>query len=359
MKNKQLPIFIALAAILFVFAYNMGQSLFGGAGTSAPVAARPAWFSNEDQQLSTKLQAYISCTNRVDSALRPIYSTYREDFADHLAEVAGSARNSRASMDRGAARALLKRRFDMGGFKVALAETNNEMVRECIDALRKAVAQSPADGDLNRTGTIYADTLEKLIPPMNAVSVYYEQGDYKDDHMAKGKTLDAEMAPLFDVLFKASSEMREQIRTRNAMLDEHKLAGMEKAGGRNFDWHLQNMMMQSRRTVDAIMAALNSDVPPLSAVQTAEGALQTAYDEAKAYSDAHHDTKDRLGNEPVLLRLYYLLDPLLKDVKDARRDLAGMTGDKAKMDRSKLQADARNLIDSYNELVQRYNQMMN
>ena len=358
MKNR-LPLLIALAAIILVAAYTFGQSLFGGAGTSAPVAARPSWFSSEDQQLAAKLQAYISCTNRVDSALRPLYSTYREDFADYLAEVTGAARDPRASMNRGAARAFLKRRFDMGGFKIALAETNNEITRECIGALRKAVAQSPADADLNRTGTAYADTLEKLIPPMNAVSAYYAQGDYKDDRMVKGKTFDAEMAPLFDVLFKASSEMREQIGVRNAMLDEHKLAGMEKAGGRNFDWHLQNMMMQSRMTVDATIAALNSDVPSLSDVQTAESTLQKAYDEAKAYSDAHHDAKDRLGNEPVLLRLYYLLDPLLKDVKNLRRDLASMTGNKAKMDQSKLQTGGKNLIDTYNMLVQRYNQMMN
>jgi Protein of unknown function (DUF3829) len=137
-------------------------------------------------------------------------------------------------------------------FKIAPYEQANAISLECATGLDNAVAMPPKDDELDGVSRNYATTLRALIPLLNEAETYYSQKDFADDKMAKGRKMDATIAPLFDALLKHSDIMRSAVGARNDKLREAQLTAIEKAKGRNIEWHTLNVMITARRSFNDV-----------------------------------------------------------------------------------------------------------
>ncbi|HEY4201619.1 MAG TPA: DUF3829 domain-containing protein [Devosiaceae bacterium] len=325
---------IALALVLFgvVFVIKDGRVpdiINQLTGKSSAVAATGApSVSSSDDAMSDKLQAFIGCINRVDSKLR-----------DHFKEYDTAWPKREAMEDPGL----------IFGFKVQVYETNNSMSKECADNLEKAVAQPPADAVLDAAGKTYFTTLRQLIPVMNAVDAYYDQEDYRDDKMAKGRELDAQIRPLFATLFAASDTILESVAEHDRQLTEKQLAAMEKQSGKTYAWYELNLMYQARRAIDAIEAAADNDKLDVPTIQAIENDFSSAVDGGQTYATAHPNIKTGLGNQPKWFSIVRYGNTFLTAVKTLRRDLADGKADD-------IGHDLDQALDEYNSLVEDYNQ---
>jgi hypothetical protein len=335
--NTKSPIVLAAALGGFFLAYNFGGSLGdlvrkGSAGDGPAAGAAESVLPPAEAALFDKLQPHIKCLNGVDEALRTNYSEYRQNF-DVL--VTGSQEEV----------------WSLTQFKIQVYETDNSFTKECADALDAAIKIQPGNEVLDKNGAIYAKTLRALIPLMNeADEYYYSQKDYLDDAMAKGKELDAKMAPLFTTLFAASDAISLEVDTQSLILRQKELAAMEAEYGRDFDWHLANVMLESRKLVDALDAEAEAGTLTEAKVAELEAGLQKAHDEAKAYAAANPDVKTSLGNKPLWFDMESYIANLLGDVKDLRRALATNPNPNQEFDA---------VFDEYNSAIDNYNMQVN
>jgi hypothetical protein len=225
-------------------------------------------------------------------------------------------------------------------FKIEVYEQNNAMSHECADGLDKAATMQPADPPLDDIAKVYAATLRRLIPLMNEADVYYDQKDHIDDKLAKGRKLDAQLAPEFAALEKASADMRAAVDDRDAQLKAARLTTLEAKEGRSLDWHTLNVMIVARKAVKDLQAA------PLSkaTVATHETSMQQAFDAARAAADAAPAAP--AGKRPLWSGLQSNASNLLVAIKDLRRDLDA--GKRASIDP---------VLARYDDLVRNHNLM--
>jgi hypothetical protein len=323
---------IALAIVLFgvVFVIKDGRlpglidQWTGRASAVSPATVDAPALSSADDAMSDKLQAFIGCIN----------TNLREHFAEY--ETAWPARQKMESPGL------------VFGFKIKVYETDNSMSKACADALEKAVPQSPADPALDDAGKTYAVTLRQLIPVMNAVDAYYDQEDFRDDDMAKGRELDSQLRPLFATLFAVSDKIRASVAAHDLELTANQLAAMEAQGGKTYAWHELNLMFQARQAIDAIEAAANSDKLDTAAVESIEKAYASAIEAGQKYAAANPDAKTDLGNPPKWFSIVSYGNSFLTAIKTLRRDLADGKSDAIGHDLDQAFDEYNSLIDDYN-----------
>jgi Protein of unknown function (DUF3829) len=332
--NSTVKIVAALAAGLVAYAVggNLGDMFKGGVSGGGEASAPASLLSAADTALQAKLENYIACMNHVDDAMRAHYREYQTDYAP-----------------RAAGEDLMFSTFR--NFKIEVFEQNNEMSKECADGLDAAGKMAPAMADLDGAGKTYADTLRALLPVLNAADIYYDQEDYKDDAMAKGKELDAQMAPLFETLFTAGSQIDGIVSVETGKLRRAELVAMEAANGRDYDWHMAHVMVEARTAIDAIDALGTGDALTVAGLQPVEDAMQKAFDEATAFAAANPDVKTALGNKPLWFGVQGNVASFLGDIKDLRRAVGDGSADVS----PQMQA----VFSGFNDLVDSYNMMAN
>ena len=334
--NQQAVKWIVIIAALAGVAIWQSGAFKGGTPSSPKVAQQQPLLSADDEALTAKLQPFIECINRVDSPLRGKAAEYRE-FLQQYRERQADPEGTR-----------LNRTPSFGGFKLKPFETDNEFSKDCIKAIASGIAMKPVDAALDQPGQSYATALEKLLPLMNAATAYYRQEDYKDDKLKKGKELDAQLSPLLDQLFAASSQIRQTVHAYNDGLHERELAAMEKQGGKTYEWHTLNVMFQTRRAVEMIGNAADSGTLK-EVVQQAEQKVQMAMDDATAHAQAHPNEKTPRGNKPLWFDIDGNASAFLKSIKDLRRAISDKETDSNITDR------LNQVNDDFNSLVRTYN----
>ncbi|WP_082342726.1 MULTISPECIES: DUF3829 domain-containing protein [unclassified Shinella] len=335
---KKVTSIVILGALgAFVGAYATGgfnawlpQEMKVGVSSASLLGDGDVALKEQDTRLEDKLQPVIGCLNDVASPLRDRAQTYVNEYP-HLAATPGATRIA-------------------ASFKIQVYEQNNSISRECIAALRGAIAMTPADAGLDDPGKIFADTLEQLIPVMNEVDLYYSRKDNIDDHMKKGGALNEQIMPLFTMLFDAEDKLREIVSERNHTLREKRLVAIEQAfGTENFGWHTLNVSLSARRAIDGISNLAETGQLDTQSIEKVEQAYQAALDKADAFAKAHPDTRTKLGNTPKWFALSSDFNTFLVGLKDFRRLLAGNPDQQAiEAQLSKLQGDYNSMIRSYN-----------
>lgn len=294
--------------------------------TAIAAAAAP---SPEEVAMNAKLEPFIDCINGVDSAWRERYPQYTQAYGVFLKG--------------GPAPSILGRFYlTMAGDRYAGAKT-------CLHALEQAVDATPADATLDAAGRVYVNTLSDLLPRVMAIDEYYQQQDYRDDNKARGRTLHAEIVPLFDTLFAASDDMRDVISARNLARQRKALDEMARVSGQDIWWHSENIMLQARVAVDGIEREMAAEAPSREALQALETTYTEAYDAAKAYGDAHRESLVKnTGLDPFWYALERHATTLLGNIKTVRRNVAEKP--------SKVSPrDLESVITAFNGLVEEYN----
>lgn len=330
-KGAGIAIVAGAVIVGSMFGSNI-RSWFSSQNSAGGASSSSSYVSSEDEALTAKLQPFINCINNVDSPLRASAVKYRQAYD----QAGGDPEKP-------------NNQLHWVRFKIKPYEVDNQISKDCIKGLTGGVTMAPANASLDQAGKTFADTLGTLIPLMNAADTYYDQKNFKDDKFAKGKELDGQLSPLFDQLFTASSEMRANVEKLNNELHERELIAMEKADGKSYKWHLQNIMFQSRRAVDALDAAAESNKLTAETVQAIEQKLSAAHEDGKTFAAAHPDEKTRLGNKPQWFDTERYVGSLLAEIKTLRRDIA------ASKPQNDISADFQKVGEHFNDLVKDYN----
>jgi hypothetical protein len=220
----------------------------------------------------------------------------------------------------------------------------------CASGLEKASAM-PKVADLDTIGADYAATLRKLAPLTSQADLYYEQRDFLDDHMARGTTLDSQLAPLLDHLGQLSYGMRAGVERENRILKQHELDAIEAREGKDLRWHALNFMIQSRATNEKMEELANGGKLDAASMEEAIQPTQTAFDNATSYAAAHPREASERG--PTWSGIDNSASIYLTSLKELRRELQGKLSAhwiNSQIDR--VERDFNSMIDSYNRRVQ-------
>lgn len=290
-------------------------------GAPLPAAAAP-----QAGTMIAKLEPFIICINRVDSAMRSNYSDYRRSFP--------------AAMDGGP---IFHR-----SFKIVPYEVDNNFSRECAAGLLKARDTAPADAGLDDAAQEYANTLTELIPLMNSADDYLRQENYRDDGWRTMRDLHPRLAGLFEKFLAASDRMRAAVETANLRAAEERLADIEKENGRDYRWHQTNLMHQSRLALNRLEPKADGTLPDAATITASEQSFAGALEAARAWMAQNPDARTPGGNRPVLTYIESRAADYLTAIRTLRRDLAEGRTEKTGENLGRVTASFNSLVDDYN-----------
>jgi hypothetical protein len=177
---------------------------------------------------------------------------------------------------------------------------------DCRKNVEKANAMEPHDAAIEAAATAYADAVSKLEPLLKEADDYYEQQNYKDDRMAKGKALHPRLVAAWDAFSDADRKLRTEVEAVNDRRAAAKLAEIEKSEGKKSRYYIQAVMIQAKR----VRSAQDSAKPDLGALtkalndyeETVKGAEQAGGDGPKIGSMFISSAKSYLVSAKQLMR---------------------------------------------------------
>ena len=231
----------ALAAIgvlgaggaMVVHQNNAGANAAAAGAPAAPVAAaptpaprpapapKPAAAPTEAQ----KLNAYVNCYNSVDKRAHEAMSRYRKWVQDMANGPTG------------------KERAILGVYTVS-----ESGVLDCAKSAEMA-ATEPSFPDIDAAVKPYATAVTAWAASLEEADKYYTRQDYKDDQMAKGKALHADLVKHYEAFDTASKAFSKSLDAANDKRQAEQLVELEKTEGRKFNyWHVATMVSAKKLT---------------------------------------------------------------------------------------------------------------
>ncbi|WP_438278662.1 YiiG family protein [Nitrobacter sp.] len=278
-------------------------------------------------QLIEKLNAYVGCINR-------------------LSERSYESRNRYFSW--------AKKTGPTGKERIIYGTYTIYDTSDCKKSVEKANALEPRDADLEAAASAYAEAVGKLEPLLKEADEYYEQENYKDDKMAKGKALHPRLVAAWDAFASADKKLRagvEAIKDRQAA---EQLAAIEAKEGRKVRYHVEALMIHAKR----LLRAEDTDKPDIASITTALGDYEAAVKAAEEASGKNGDAK--LGSFFMNNAKSYLTSAkqLMRRIRDKvpysqgdRMMLGGGGGWMVEGSPPRLLRDYNQLIESYNRGV--------
>jgi Protein of unknown function (DUF3829) len=156
---------------------------------------------------------------------------------------------------------------------------------DCAANVAKANAVTPRDADLEAAASGYVAAVTVLGPLLKDADDYYTQENYKDDKMAKGKTLHPRLLAAWAAFEAADDKLSsgiDVIQDREAM---QKLADIEKTEGRKGRYHIAALMISAKTLVRVQSAAKPNIAAITPALTDFEGIVKAAEDFASANKD--------------------------------------------------------------------------
>ncbi|MBN5142766.1 YiiG family protein [Stenotrophomonas maltophilia] len=219
----------ALAASLSLILTACGgkaPAVAGGAAASGTADASAAP-SDTQQQLTAKLNAYISCFNALDSKTRGSIQSYTRWIKDVDAGPTG------------------RETHVYGPF-----EFSDYDMKQCDAPVTEAIAAKPALAELDAAAGHYQQALKALVPVSKDAHDYYDRQDYEDDQFAKGKQLHAPLMAAFKDFVAASETFNAELERQNDAAQREQLKALEQAEGRTREYYRLAMMLEAKAIMD-------------------------------------------------------------------------------------------------------------
>jgi hypothetical protein len=291
---------------------------------------------SEDDALGEKLNAYIDCINSVSGRVHDSERRYFS-WADEKKGPTGKERNI------------------YGLYSISDPTS-------CVNGVTKAKTAKPSLPKLEEAGAAYTAAASKAFPLLKEANDYYNQKNYQDDKMAKGKELHPKLVALFDEFDKADTAMRAEVHTLNRQLKERTLANLEKTEGKKIPYLHSHLMLLAEDVVKLGDAGKLEaiDLPKLTAKIDE---YEKAVNELSTYVGAH---KDEAGK-------FMMIDSLVSEAKDylvAAKELMRRVRDKTPYSTGEkmnlggagewmVNGSPGKLVHEYNDLVGRSNSVRN
>jgi len=223
--------------------------------------------------------------------------------------------------------------------------------KSCADGVAAANAKEPHEPELEALAAAYVETIVKLEPLLKEADDYYEQQDYKDDHMAKGKALHPRLIAAWDAFAAADAKLRAEVDAIQDKSAQAKLAEIEQTEGRKAHFYREAVMQRAKALLRAEKVA-TPDMEKVNAALAGYDAIVTETDRLAA-----DDKEGGLGSMFVNAAKEYL-----KSAKQAMRRVRDHVpyseGEQMMMSSGggwMIEGSPARLIKDYNALVDAYN----
>lgn len=285
-----------------------------GSALLAALAAGPA---AAQDPLTEKLNAYVGCINRLSE--RSFDS--RERYFSWVGKKGPTG----------------KERIIYGTYTIY--DTS-----DCKRDVETANAIEPRDAELEAAASDYVKAVVGLEPLLKEANDYYEQEDYKDDKMAKGKALHPRLVAAWDAFAAADGRLRAGVEAIQDERAAEKLGEIEKMEGREARYHVEALMIQAKRVMRT-QTETPPDVAKITAAVRDYEAITKAT-EAFGASSFVNDAKSFLVTAKQLMRR--IRDKVPYSSGDKMMLNSGGGGWMVEGSPPRLMRDYNQLVDSYN-----------
>lgn len=222
---------------------------------------------------------------------------------------------------------------------------------DCKKNVEKANVAEPHDAELESAASAYAEAVGKLEPLLKEADEYYEQENYKDDKMAKGKEMHPRLVAAWDAFASADKKLRAGVEAIKDKQAAEQLAAIEAKDGRKTHYYVEALMIQAKR----LLRAENTDKPDIAAITQALTEYETTVKAAEEASGKDGDAK--LGSFFVSSAKSYLTSAkqLMRRIRDkvpySQGDRMMLGGGGGWM----VEGSPPRVLRDYNQLIEGYN----
>jgi Protein of unknown function (DUF3829) len=221
----------------------------------------------------------------------------------------------------------------------------------CKKNVEQANAVEPRLPELEAAAAAYAAAVVALEPLLKEADDYYQQQNYKDDRMAKGRALHPRLVAAWDAFAAADQKLRAGLEVLQDKQAVERLAEIESAEGRKERYHIEALMMRAKR----VMRTESAAPPDLAQFTEAIGDYEAIVKATEEYAAANKDSK--IGSSFVGAAKAFLTTAkqLMRRVRDK---VPYSSGDKMMLDAGSgwmVEGSPARLTRDYNQLVDRYN----
>jgi Protein of unknown function (DUF3829) len=152
---------------------------------------------------------------------------------------------------------------------------------KCDAEIEAANKSEPRETTLENAGSAFIKSLVALEPLLKQANDYYDQGDYKDDKMAKGKALHPQLMAAWATFETANDQLDGVLDSLNDEVQLERLAEIEKAEGKQAHYYVLAVMLEAKKV---FRVEGEEKIPDLAKINTALGALETSVSELDAFA---------------------------------------------------------------------------
>ena len=206
-----------------------------------------------------------------------------------------------------------------------------------IAKAEEATAREPKLPTIDATVLQYIKAYQQLAPLITRAERYYDRKDYRDDNLAEGKALHAQMVPAAKSFLDERAKLDSAMRVYKTALDGQELAALESREGRSVRWQVRNVMINARAVMD-LMPSNEKPIVDLTAFNAAVANYAKAVREMDDFKDKNPGKSLFVDSQASswLGKLRDFSDKLAKSKGDARRGAAN---------------DANWIVSSYNTMI--------
>lgn len=160
--------------------------------------------------------------------------------------------------------------------------------RKAVAAALPLVTSTPM---LDLAAEGFVASVETLVPAVNAASLYYEHGDYKEDGFVRGRAMHPDLVAAFDAFKKADAALGAELDAAQDALDARELARLDGDESQRGRWHLKRTAVAAKGLLRAATpgAPVGAGAPKidLAALAGAEARFEEARVAFGRWCDEH------------------------------------------------------------------------
>ncbi|MDO9022552.1 MAG: YiiG family protein [Deltaproteobacteria bacterium] len=223
---------IAVLVIVKVLARGAVRAAFDRSndppGITAPVGAGSARTLQPDEQMSAKLDPYITqCLNGFSSSVLRSRQRYLS-WADAVEGPTG------------------RERMIYGLFQVS----GNPA--DCAAAAQRSGQMQPPLPDVEAAAQRYVAALQAVQPVVEQAYAYYSRRNYRDDQMARGQAMHAPLMQAFNTFQAANQQLSAVVELHQEQATTQLLARLQRDPSRQFEYRLRSNQRLARQIVNLV-----------------------------------------------------------------------------------------------------------
>lgn len=296
------------------------------AASATPDAVPVSAEEDKDAQLGAKLGVYIGCMNGTSKRVVDSRNRYLSWVKDEKVGPTGKER-------------IVYGLYDINA-------------NTCLPALERAKTMQPALPEVESAAAEYKKALEELDPLVKQADKYYDQKDYKDDHMAKGKAMHPMLMNAFAKFEQVSRGFEDRVTALNDAVNARQFVRLEKDPSRRLQYLSQRTLNEAKPLIKL------TDIAELKELdlQKFDVALQTydkALTELEQYADGHKDEASR-----AMTFSSYLSSS--RDFLKSAKELLRRKRDNKDFNKEFFSNSSPTMVDGHPaQVIEKYNRMIN